>query len=137
MESIGLIALLIVLVGAFLFIRSRSKVEEIRPEPIKRPGAKSTQFHAVSIKHDKNACQAAQDLAGRRFLSGAAPQLPLPDCDAMQCHCLFRHHDDRRSRKERRSPFAASGFSTAPGNFQQEKRAGSDRRKNNDDDFFN
>ena len=75
-------------------------------------------------------------MAGRRFLSGAAPQLPLADCDAAECSCRFRHHDDRRSNKDRRSPFLASGLSAASGTYEREKRAGSDRRKSDDDDFF-
>ncbi|MGB5164869.1 MAG: hypothetical protein WBN09_09505 [Woeseiaceae bacterium] len=136
MESIGLILLLVVLLGIFLFLRSKAKVEETRPEPVRRPGAQPTQFHAVSIRHETNACMAAKELAGRRFLSGAAPQLPLPECDAAECSCRFRHHDDRRSSKDRRSPFSASGFSAASGTYEREQREGSDRRKSDDDDFF-
>jgi hypothetical protein len=136
METIGLILLLVALLGIFLFLRSKSKVEQTRPEPIRRPGAKPTQYHAVSIKHEVSACGAAKEMAGRRFLSGAAPQLPLPDCDAIECNCRFRHHDDRRSSKDRRSPFSAAGFSAATGTYEQEKREGSDRRKSDDDDFF-
>lgn len=136
METVGLVLLLVALFGAFLFLRRKAKVEETRPEPVRRPGAKPTKFHAVSIRHEKNACAAAKELAGRRFLSGAAPQLPLPDCDAAECSCRFRHHDDRRSNKDRRSPFGLSGLSAASGAYEREQREGSDRRKSDDDEFF-
>ena len=62
----------------------------------------------------------------------AAPRLPLPDCDAAECRCLFVHHDDRRSGKDRRSPFAPAGLAGGTGSFQKERRERSDRRKDAD-----
>jgi hypothetical protein len=35
-------------------------------------------------------------MSGKRFLSGAAPKIPLPGCDVLDCKCRFIHHKDRR-----------------------------------------
>ena len=67
-----------------------------------------------------------------RAVTIRAPRLPLPDCDAAECRCLFVHHDDRRSGKDRRSPFAPAGLAGGTGSFQKERRERSDRRKDAD-----
>ena len=132
-----LLVLALALVIALYFLRKRGEAEAERPEAVKSIAAKSSQFHAVSISFDKYACPAAKEMAGRRFLSTAAPKLPLPDCSAMQCNCTFKHHGDRRTGKDRRSPFSGSGLSSATGSFEKEQRQGTDRRKSADpDDFF-
>jgi hypothetical protein len=54
-------------------------------------------WHAVSIRPCAAACEAAQAIAGKRFLSSEGPpQLPLTGCTASECTCLYRHHADRR-----------------------------------------
>ena len=133
-----LLALALILVIALYFRRKRIDAKTERPEAIKRIAtSKSSPYHAVSITFDKNACPAAKEMAGRRFLSTAAPRLPLPECSALQCNCTFKHHGDRRAGKDRRSPFSAGGLSSATGSFEQEQRKGSDRRKSADpDDLF-
>lgn len=132
-----LLALALVLAFALFYIRRKGQVEQTRPEPIKGPSSKKSAFHAVSIDFDRNACAAAKALAGRRFLSGAAPQIPLPECDALECRCKFKHHADRRAGKDRRSPFSPAGLSSATGTFKTERRQGADRRKDADpDDLF-
>jgi hypothetical protein len=90
--------------------------------------ASGTAYHAVSIKFDQNACEAARAMSGRRFLSSAAPRLPLPECDALECRCRFAHHKDRRTGKDRRSPFAAAGYGGGTGSFEKERREQSGRR---------
>lgn len=109
--------------------RSASVTETERASPASR---KKTAYHAVSIKHARDACVAAKALSGRRFLATAAPQLPLPDCDAKQCKCQFLHHQDRRSGNDRRSPFGSGRGMDATGSFKPDNRIGRDRRKNND-----
>jgi len=52
--------------------------------------------HAVTIEANANACEAARDLVGQRFLAREAPPLPLPDCDVSECPCRYRHYQDRR-----------------------------------------
>jgi len=93
----------------------------------------STQYHAVSIRFEADACPAAKELQGRRFLSNEAPSLPLPECRAVTCRCHFMHHEDRRSGKDRRSPFGAGGLAGATGRYEKERRQQDDRRA--DDDF--
>lgn len=58
--------------------------------------------HAVAIRPGKDCCGEARALAGRRFLSGEAPDLPLRECTAKRCTCVYQHFDDRRSGIERR-----------------------------------
>ena len=115
---------------AWLLLRMRRPAQK----EARRPG--NTAYHAVSIKLGEQACEAAQALSGRRFLSNAAPRLPLADCDAAQCGCGFVHHDDRRSGKDRRSPFAAAGFGGGTGTFEKERRERPDRRQDADTDLF-
>ena len=129
-----LLALVAVLIVALVYLRRKGQSEDARPEPVKRISSKTSRYHAVSIVFDKYACPAAKELAGRRFLSTDAPALPLSNCSSMQCNCVFKHHADRRSGKDRRSPFSPAGFSAATGNFEQEQRQGSDRRKDADPD---
>lgn len=135
--DLPLLALLAVLLLAiWLFIRVKRGSSEDQSEPGSRSDSGKTAYHAVSIKISGQACAAARDMAGRRFLSTAAPKLPLPDCDVLDCNCRFVHHKDRRSGKDRRSPFAPSGFGGGTGRYEQEQRAGKDRRASSDDDFL-
>jgi hypothetical protein len=125
---------LLVAVWVLIRIRRQSVVDQAAP---KRPtSAANSAYHAVSIKLTPSACKAARDMAGRRFLSTAAPKLPLPDCDVLDCNCRFVHHKDRRSGKDRRSPFGPSGFGSGTGNYETEQRKGQDRRQRNDDDYL-
>jgi hypothetical protein len=128
---VGVIALLLV----WLFLRLRSQDKEA-PATATSKSAGKTAYHAVSIKFDSNACNAAKEMAGRRFLSSAAPRLPLPDCNALECRCRFSHHKDRRAGKDRRSPFSAAKYSDGTGSFEVERRERLDRRKDEDPDEF-
>jgi hypothetical protein len=125
---------LLIAVWVLIRIRRKSVAEQTAPKPT--TSATSSAYHAVSIKMSPGACQAAKDMAGRRFLSTAAPKLPLPDCDVLDCNCRFVHHRDRRSGKDRRSPFGPSGFGGGTGSYESEQRKGDDRRKGDDDDYL-
>ena len=129
-----LLGIAVVLLLAWLFLRRRGN----KTEPTETTVEDSTKsaYHAVSIKFDRNACEAAQKMSGRRFLSSAAPRLPLPECDVLECNCRFTHHEDRRSSKDRRSPFAAAGFGGGTGSFEKERREKPDRRQDADLDEF-
>lgn len=119
---------LLVLTIAWLVVRvRRNKAEDEKKKSAGREvrGA----YHAVAIKYSENACDAAKAMTGRRFLSTAAPRLPLPECDYMDCRCQFAHYDDRRTGRDRRSPFAPAGATGGTGNYQRERRARTDRRK--------
>lgn len=130
---------LLIIAGVLLLVwlllrRRQSQKKEQAPKAASRP--QNTAYHAVSIKLGEQACQAAQAMSGRRFLSSAAPRLPLSDCDAAQCYCRFMHHDDRRRRMDRRSPFAAAGFGGGTGSFEKERRERPDRRHDADTELF-
>ena len=125
--------LLVLLLLVWLFIRRRQATATPKAKKAVPVSHKSTAYHAVSIKFESNACGAARELEGRRFLSSAAPRLPLPDCDVLECSCRFIHHKDRRTGHDRRSPFGPSGFGGGTGSFEQEQRKGRDRRVSDDD----
>jgi hypothetical protein len=122
---------LLVLTIAWLFVRVRQNKAATKAKS--QPSAKdSGAFHAVAIKYSENACDAAKAMTGRRFLSNAAPRLPLPDCNFLECGCKFAHYDDRRKVRDRRSPFAPAGPTGVTGSFQKERRDKTDRRKKGD-----
>lgn len=130
MNLVTMLLIAALLIAIWWLIRKRR--EEIVVEPPKsqlRSRTSNTQFHAVSIKYSGKACAAAMEMTGRRFLATAAPKLPLPDCDVLECSCRFAHHEDRRTHKDRRSPFGPGGAGGATGSFNSEQRDGSDRRK--------
>lgn len=126
-----LLGLAVLLLIVWLFVRKRGKSEE-KQQPASLKDTGNTAYHAVSIKFEKYACEAVKEMEGRRFLSSAAPRLPLPECNALECRCHFVHHSDRRTPRDRRSPFAASGFAGGTGSYEQERRERSDRRKGDD-----
>jgi len=135
--NLPLLALLAVLLLAiWLMIRIKREGADDKPAPHSRSHSGNAEYHAVSIKISGKGCKAAQELSGRRFLSTAAPKLPLPECDVLDCNCRFVHHKDRRSGKDRRSPFGPSGFGGATGRHEVEQRKGPDRRKSDDEDYF-
>lgn len=133
MQTTLLIIAALLLAGWLLLRRRGQNAREDVPGP--PAGQEKTAYHAVSIRFSENACDAAREMSGRRFLSSAAPRLPLPNCDATECRCRFVHHDDRRSGKDRRSPFAAGRLGGGTGSFQQERRERSDRRRDADADL--
>lgn len=128
--------LLILLIAIWILIRIRKSSGTDKAETTVKVNKGNAAYHAVSIKLSGHACKAATDLTGRRFLSTAAPKLPLPDCDVFDCNCRFVHHKDRRAGKDRRSPFAPSGIAGGTGRFEAEQRKGNDRRASDDEDFY-
>jgi hypothetical protein len=134
MPTLALVLVLLLLV--WLFIRRRQATSNDKSQPAVRKSSRSAAYHAVSIKFTGNACKAAREMEGRRFLSSAAPRLPLPDCDVLDCSCRFAHHQDRRANQNRRSPFGSGGIGGSTGKYAQEQREGKDRRKSDDEDFF-
>lgn len=131
--SVTMAIILIVILALAYFLVRREK-----PAPNKRPVASrpvksnvTSEFHAVSLKFSPDACSAAKSLEGKRFLSNAAPRIPLADCDVLECKCRFVHHKDRRHEDDRRDPYRSSmGGDT--GTHQREQRKGTDRRQDSD-----
>lgn len=66
-------------------------------------------FHGVSVKPGLQACKAAQELVGQRFLPDETPAMPLAACDQAKCQCAYSHHGDRRDREDRRSGWGTFG----------------------------
>ena len=92
--------LALALLAIWLLIRLRRGSGDREPAPPPATDTTGSQFHAVSLKVGGTACDAARAMTGRRFLSAAAPKLPLPDCDVLECNCRFIHHKDRRAGRE-------------------------------------
>jgi hypothetical protein len=130
-----LLLLVVGLLIAWYFYRQGLDRPEDRRDRRTKPllKSKSADYHAVSVKPGTYACSAANNIAGHRFLATEAPTLPLPECNADQCECHFIHHNDRRSGKDRRSPFTSGGMAAATGTFGGERRRGEDRRSEQDD----
>ncbi len=122
---------LLILTSGWLFVRIRqNKASEIAES---KPSVQdSGRYHAVAIKYSENGCDAAKAMTGRRFLSSAAPRLPLPECDALECRCQFAQYKDRRTNHDRRSPFSPAGPSGSTGTYEKERRQRTDRRTNDD-----
>ena len=130
--QLTLLSIALALLIVWLYLRRRGQQAEA-PEITSLEDTGSTAYHAVSIRYDENACEAAKAMSGRRFLSSAAPRLPLPGCEVLECRCRFAHHKDRRSGKDRRSPFAAAGYSGGTGSFERERRENVGRRREDAD----
>ena len=138
MSEIVVLLLLVIIAGLLYYRRRQASQQSESAQPERRVASSDTRYHAVSIRFGANACAAAKAFAGTRFLASDAPGLPLPNCDVSSCQCRFVHHQDRRSGKDRRSPFAAGGVPGGTGKFDSERRTGNDRRHDadqNDLDF--
>ena len=101
-----------------------------------QPSQTNSEFHAVSIRQGQRVCEAVKKLSGQRFLSKEAPMLPVDGCDITQCDCSYVHYRDRRSGKDRRSPFNSGGLSATTGKFQIERRENRERRREAEIPFF-
>ena len=92
----------------------------------------ANKFHGITIRPGLEACQAVLAVTDRRFLPQEAPTLPLPGCDVARCQCGYRHHSDRRERRDRRSGWGTFGgyTPTVAGGDRRDKSP--DRRKRKD-----
>ena len=133
MRTVLLLLVVGLLIAWYFYRQGLDKPEERKDRRVSPALKNSSKYHAVSIKPGAYACSAANDLAGERFLASEAPSLPLPGCDATECDCHFNHHKDRRSGKDRRSPFTSGGIAAATGTFAGERRKGEERRDDSDD----
>ena len=133
MRTVLLLLVVGLLIAWYFYRQGLDKPEERKDRRISPAQKDRARFHAVSIKPGSYACSAANEIAGQRFLAAEAPNLPLPGCDAAECECHFTHHNDRRTGKDRRSPFTSGGIAAATGTFAGERRKGEDRRDDSDD----
>ena len=124
-----LVLILALLLAIAWLMRKRAEAAASGSRTNLRRKGSTTEYHSVSIRLSKNACAAAEDLSGRRYLATTAPILPLPECDADECTCRFEHHEDRRTGKDRRNPFSPGVMGSGTSAGQSEHRGGTDRRK--------
>ena len=134
--AISIVAIIILILLFLLYRRTQATTTKRPPLP-GRPGMAKpdTQFHAVSLKFPATACDAAKAMEGKRFLSSAAPRIPLPECDSLECKCRFIHHKDRRQGDDRRNPYRSS-ISGDTGEYEREQRHRGERRSDDSEDFF-
>ena len=133
MRTVLLLLVVGLLVAWFFYRKGLDKPGERQDRRISGKSKGGTEYHAVSIKPGAYACSQANELAGERFLATKAPELPLEGCMSSNCECRFVHHGDRRTGKDRRSPFTSGGPSAATGKYAQERREGQERRDDSDD----
>jgi len=133
MRTVLLLLVVGLLIAWYFYRQGLDKPEDRKERRISPALRNSSKYHAVSVKPGAYACSAANNIAGQRFLATQAPSLPLPDCDADTCECHFVHHNDRRTGKDRRSPFTSGGVAAATGTFSGERRKGEDRRDDSED----
>jgi len=134
--AVSIVAIVILILLTVLFRRTQANTRKRPPRPARPVQAKpDSQYHAVSIKFAANACEAAMAMAGKRYLSIAAPRIPLPGCDVLECKCRFVHHKDRRGEDERRNTYR-QGIGGDTGEHKKEQRHRGDRRNNDPEDYF-
>ncbi len=132
--SMAIVVILVIVVLALVvfFVRRAGPAPDKEPATARPAKAsETTAFHAVSIKFASSACSAAKSLKGKRYLSSAAPRIPLPECDVLECTCRFVHHKDRRDGDDRRNSYSR-GFAGETGKHPVEQRKRPDRRKQDD-----
>ncbi len=134
--SIGILLTVVLIV--LLVLSKRTKTTSAKhPSVTSVPETTTSKFHAVSIQATNGACDAAKSMQGKRYLSNAAPRIPLPDCDATVCRCRFLHHADRRSGTERRGQVPDNVLAATSGYTGKERRYRGDRRGSDEPrDFF-
>ncbi len=116
--------ILLVCVGLLAYAVRRLRVSK-QAAPA-RGGTEQHPFHCVEVVAGDSACAAVRQLAGVRFLSAQAPQLPVVGCSAAACGCRYLHRDDRRQ-EDRRNPYGQHG--SVPPGITGERRARVERRK--------
>ena len=88
---------------------------------------RSTPWHAVSIVTKTRGCRAVHALRSKRFLSAAAPRLPLPECTmGDSCPCAYKHFADRRGQPRRKDEITGR---KQGGRLEQERRITRSRRQ--------
>jgi hypothetical protein len=89
----------------------------------KQPASVKQPWHAVSVVGGPLACPAIEGLRDKRFLSDAAPQLPLPECPSpWRCKCVYRHFSDRRAMPRRATDRGTSSISRVGEERRERKR---------------
>jgi hypothetical protein len=113
----------------------KRKTPAKKSTPAQAPGSSSTatdpaqKYRSVSIQCRDNACAAARELDGQRYLARTAPSLPLPKCDQAPCHCSYMHHTDRRTDNDDRRSVHSLQTELYTRTAEPERRTRRGRRK--------
>ena len=84
-------------------------------------------WQAVSIVPGAGACAAVEESRGKRFLTRAAPRLPLAACNNQnQCQCKYKRYTDRRDSPRRAEDQPGGSRPTPP---KPERRRPGERRE--------
>ena len=128
---------IVILALSFLLFRRTSASTKKRPPRSNRRGKvqPDSRFHAVSLKFSSAACEAANEIEGKRFLSREAPRIPLQECDVPACKCHFIHHNDRRVADDRREQYRQVNIGDT-GIIQMERRHRGERRSSDPGNLF-
>jgi hypothetical protein len=133
--AFSIIAIIILVVSILLFGRTRATTKKRPPDPDRLGKVEPyVRFHAVSLENLRGACAAAYAIEDERFLAGATPRIPLPECDAPVCNCHFVHHNDRRLSDNRRQRW--TGFVGDSDGTMKEQRDGGDRRNKDPNNYL-
>jgi hypothetical protein len=133
---IGIVLTIILIVLLIMSKRTKATPEKRSAVTSHAEATTTTKFHAVSIYSTSSACEAAKSMQGMRFLSSAAPRLPLPECDALDCKCRFMHHADRRSGADRRGQVPRNMLASTGRYGGKERRYRERRGTDEPRDFF-
>ena len=80
---------------------------------------------ASVVIRDGECCEAAANIAGKRYLTAEVPMLPLEGCTrADACPCKYQKFSDRRQEDRR-----ALGSGTGPKNGPEQRSNGRGRRQ--------
>jgi len=133
---VGIVAIVVLLVLLAFTRRPKPEKKKWPSERRQIPKQPDRKFHAVSLRFPSSACEGAKALGGQRFLSAAAPRLPLAECDVPNCKCRFVHHKDRRSGDDRRDTYGQGVGGGNTGKYETEQRKNRERREDPPDDIF-
>lgn len=125
MIALVLIAVALLIALAF-WLRHTKKRQNSRGTRVRNPQRPSDSYQSVEVHAGRDACDAVRRIGDKRFLSGEAPEIPVPGCDAAKCSCSYVHHQDRR-RGDRRHRFP--NLASAPPAEAGDRRTKRDRRK--------
>lgn len=108
----------------------KSPVKKSMPARAPAEETDSREYRAVSIQCKENGCSAAKALAGKRFLTSVAPQIPLAECDNAACHCSYARHDDQRADADDRRSVHSLKTELYTRTAEHERRMKNGRRRN-------
>lgn len=123
MIALGLTAVAGFVVLALLW-RHAGKRQHPHAARVRDPKRPTDNYQCVEVRFGTDACDAVRKFEARRLLSGEAPEIPVPGCDAAECSCRYVHHKDRRHGERRNH--AAYHPPTTTGRDRRTKR---DRRR--------